>query len=186
MWLQMVQNAPKCHQVVFNQPKHADITLLMSACFCPYSAHIKFKSLAVTYRVLAGPAPSYLICLVQVHATPCPLHSTCGRCLFPNGGTTSRALSEQGMYLSRSQLHGSLIVSLTLRTKASAKWLECKCKCKWKCSWNTEWRCMCELVRRYVRMNGKELPVSLCFHCVVGKQQVLSWAVWAVDWMRES
>lgn len=74
----------------------------------PVAACIHFKSLVLTYRVLAGSAPSYLNNCVEVHSVP-HISIMWQSCLsrhsnpdnfflshFPNGGTTSRAPSKQG------------------------------------------------------------------------------------------
>ena len=57
--LQMIQNAAA--RLVFNQPKRAHVTpLLIELHWLPVAACIKFKSLMLAYRVIAGSAPTYL------------------------------------------------------------------------------------------------------------------------------
>ena len=46
-------------RLVFNQPKRAHVTrLLIELHWLPVAARIKFKSLMLAYRVLAGSAPT--------------------------------------------------------------------------------------------------------------------------------
>ena len=55
----MIQNAAAC--LVFNQPKRAHVTpLLIELNWLPVATRIKFNSLMLAYRVLAGSAPTYL------------------------------------------------------------------------------------------------------------------------------
>src|SRR4029434_9746467 len=62
--LQMIQNAAA--RLVFNQPKRAHVTpLLIDLHWLPVAARIKFKSLMLAYRVIAGSAPTYLNALVR-------------------------------------------------------------------------------------------------------------------------
>ena len=59
----MIQNAAA--RLVFNQPKRAHVTpLLIELHWLPVAARIKFKSLMLAYRVLAGSA------LVRANVTP--------------------------------------------------------------------------------------------------------------------
>lgn len=99
-------------QLVFKQTKQACTTpVLITLHWLPVAACINFKSLVLTYRVLAGSAPSYLNNCVPAHLIP--VHSVphisviWQSCvyrqanssffiLFPNSGTTSRAPSKQG------------------------------------------------------------------------------------------
>ena len=56
-------------RLVFNQPKRAHVTpLLIELHWLPVAARIKFKSLMLAYRVLAGSAPTYLNALVRANA----------------------------------------------------------------------------------------------------------------------
>ena len=71
----MIQNAAA--RLVFNQPKRAHVTLLLiDLHWLPVAACIKFKSLMLAYRVLAGSAPTYLNALVRANVTPRMLHSS--------------------------------------------------------------------------------------------------------------
>ena len=73
--LQMIQNAAA--RLVFNQPKRAHVTpLLTELHWLPVAARIKFKSLMLAYRVLAGSAPTYLNALVRANVTPRTLRSS--------------------------------------------------------------------------------------------------------------
>src|SRR4029434_10115762 len=45
----------------------------------PVAAHIKFKSLMLAYRVIAGSAPSYLNALLRANVTPRMLRSSSER-----------------------------------------------------------------------------------------------------------
>ena len=66
--LQMIQNAAA--RLVFNQPKREHVTpLLIELHWLPVAAHIKFKSLMLAYRVIAGSAPTYLNALVRSNVT---------------------------------------------------------------------------------------------------------------------
>src|SRR4029434_2887784 len=66
--LQIIQTAPA--RLVFNQPKRAHVTpLLIELHWLPVAARIKFKSLMLAYRVLAGSAPTYLNALVRPNVT---------------------------------------------------------------------------------------------------------------------
>src|SRR4029434_9639277 len=76
--LQMIQNAAA--RLVFNQPKRAHVTpLLIELHWLPVAARIKFKSLMLAYRVLAGSAPNYLNALVRAIVTPRTLRSSSER-----------------------------------------------------------------------------------------------------------
>src|SRR4029434_7485255 len=76
--LQMIQNAAV--RVVFNQPKRAHVTpLLIELHWLPVAACIKFKSLMLAYRVLAGAAPTYLNALVRANVTSRTLRSSSER-----------------------------------------------------------------------------------------------------------
>ena len=76
--LQMIQNAAA--RLVFNQPKRAHVTpLLIELHWLPVAARIKFKSLMLAYRVLAGSAPTYLNALVRANVTPRTLRSSSER-----------------------------------------------------------------------------------------------------------
>src|SRR4029434_7867671 len=71
----MIQSATAC--LVFNQPKRAHVTpLLIELHGLPVAAHIKFKSLMLAYRVIAGSAPTYLNALVRANVTPGMLRSS--------------------------------------------------------------------------------------------------------------
>ena len=49
------------HRLLGRQPKRAHVTpLLIELHWLPVAARIKFKSLMLAYRVLAGSAPTYL------------------------------------------------------------------------------------------------------------------------------
>jgi len=73
--LKMIQNAAA--RLVFNQPKRAHVTpLLIELHWLPVDARIKFKSLMLAYRVIAGSAPIYLNALVGANVTPRMLHSS--------------------------------------------------------------------------------------------------------------
>src|SRR4029434_6262674 len=73
--LQMIQNAAA--RLVINQPKRAQVTpLLIELHWLPVSARIKFMSLMLAYRVLAGSAPTYLHDLVRANVTPRMLRSS--------------------------------------------------------------------------------------------------------------
>ena len=73
--LQMIQNAAV--RLVFNQPKRAHVTpLLIELHWLPVAARIKFKSLMLAYRVIAGSAPIYLNALVRANVTPRMLRSS--------------------------------------------------------------------------------------------------------------
>lgn len=62
---------------VVSQPKRARITpLLIQLHWLPVAAHIKFKSLMLADRVIAGSAPTYLIPLVRANVTPRMLRSS--------------------------------------------------------------------------------------------------------------
>ena len=55
----------------FNQTMRAHvIPLLIERHWLPVAAHIKFKSLMLAYRVIAGSAPTYLNALVRANVTP--------------------------------------------------------------------------------------------------------------------
>ena len=72
--LQMIQNAAV--RLVFNQPKRAHvIPLLIELHWLPVAARIKFKSLMLAYRVIAGSAPIYLNALVRANVTARMLRS---------------------------------------------------------------------------------------------------------------
>ena len=72
---QMIQNAAA--HLVFNQPQRAHVTpLLIELHWLPVAARIKFKSLLLAYRVLAGSAPIYLNALVRANVTPRMLRSS--------------------------------------------------------------------------------------------------------------
>src|SRR4029434_4978212 len=76
----MIQNAAA--RLVFNQPKRAHLTpLLIELHWLPLAARIKFKSLMLAYRVIAGSAPIYLNALVRPNVTPRMLRSSNERCL---------------------------------------------------------------------------------------------------------
>src|SRR4029434_4629649 len=76
--LQMIQNAAA--RLVFNQPKRAHVTpLLIDLHWLPVAARIKFKSLMLAYRVLAGSAPNYLNALVRANVTSRTLRSSSER-----------------------------------------------------------------------------------------------------------
>ena len=65
---------------MFNQPKRAHVTpLLIDLHWLPVAARIKFKSLMLAYRVLAGSAPTYLNALVRANVTPRMLRSSSER-----------------------------------------------------------------------------------------------------------
>ena len=67
--LQMIQKA--AGRLVFNQPKRAHVTpLLIELHWLPVAARIKFKSLMLAYRVIAGSAPTYLNALVRANVAP--------------------------------------------------------------------------------------------------------------------
>ena len=52
-------------------PKRSHITpLLIELHWLPVAARIKFKSLMLAYRVIAGSAPTYLNALVRAKVTP--------------------------------------------------------------------------------------------------------------------
>ena len=53
--------------------------LLMELHWLPVAARIKFKSLMLAYRVLAGSAPTYLNALVRTNVTPRMLRSSSER-----------------------------------------------------------------------------------------------------------
>ena len=56
---------------MFNQPKREHVTpLLIELHWLPVAAHIKFKSLMIAYRVIAGSAPTYLNALVRAKVNP--------------------------------------------------------------------------------------------------------------------
>lgn len=66
--LQMVHNVAVC--LVFNQPKRFYTTpLLIKLHWLPVAASIKFESLNLNYRDLAGSAASEQDHLVRTHAT---------------------------------------------------------------------------------------------------------------------
>src|SRR4029434_2924013 len=68
------------HRLLGRQPKRAHITpLLIELHWLPVAACIKFKSLMLTYRVLAGSAPTYLNALVRANVTPRTLRSSSER-----------------------------------------------------------------------------------------------------------
>src|SRR4029434_1304430 len=74
----MIQNAAV--RLVFNQPKREHVTLLLIELpWLPVAAHIKFKSLMLAYRVIAGSAPTYLHALVRANVTPRTLRSSSER-----------------------------------------------------------------------------------------------------------
>jgi hypothetical protein len=76
--LQMIQNAAA--RLIFSQPKRAHVTpLLVSLHLLPIEARIKFKSLTLAYRVLAGSAPSCLF--IQPYSPDRPLRSSQERLL---------------------------------------------------------------------------------------------------------
>src|SRR4029434_1674481 len=67
--LQMIQNAAA--RLVVNQTKRGHVTpLLIALHWVPVAACIKFKSLMLAYRVIAGSAPTYLNALVRANVTP--------------------------------------------------------------------------------------------------------------------
>src|SRR4029434_11202972 len=67
-------------RLVFNQPKRAHVTsLLIELHWLPVAARIKFKSLMLAYRVIAGSAPTYLNALVRANVTPRMLRSSSER-----------------------------------------------------------------------------------------------------------
>src|SRR4029434_1334102 len=60
----MIQNAAA--RLVFNQPKRAHVTpLLIELHWLPVAARIKFKSLMLAHRVIAGSSHTYLNALVR-------------------------------------------------------------------------------------------------------------------------
>src|SRR4029434_4808370 len=76
--LQMIQNAAA--RLVFNQQKRAHVTLLLIELhWLPVVACIKFKSLMLAYRVIAGSAPTYLNALVRANVTARMLRSSSER-----------------------------------------------------------------------------------------------------------
>src|SRR4029434_3059428 len=78
--LQMIQNAAP--RLVFNQPKRAHVTpQLIELHWLPVAARIKFKSLMLAYRVIAGSDPTYLNACVRANVTPRMLRSSNKRCL---------------------------------------------------------------------------------------------------------
>ena len=70
-----------CRFALYNiQPKRAHVTpLLIELHWLPVAARIKFKSLMLAYRVLAGSAPTYLNALVRANVTPRMLRSSSER-----------------------------------------------------------------------------------------------------------
>ena len=61
---------------MFNQPKRAHLApLLIELHWLPVAARIKFKSLILAYRVIAGSATTYLNALVRANVTPRMLRS---------------------------------------------------------------------------------------------------------------
>src|SRR4029434_7907588 len=67
-------------RLVFTQPKRAHVTpLLIELHWLPSAARIKFKSLMLAYRVLAGSAPTYLNVLLKANVTPRTLRSSSER-----------------------------------------------------------------------------------------------------------
>ena len=76
--LQMIQNAAA--RLVFNQPKRANVTLLLIELhWLPVAARIKFNSLMLAYRLIAGSAPTYLNALVRPNVIPRMLRSSSER-----------------------------------------------------------------------------------------------------------
>src|SRR4029434_9766604 len=74
----MVQNVVA--RLVFNQLKRAHVTpLLIELHWLPIAARIKFKSLMLAHRVIAGSAPTYLNALVRANGTPRMLRSSSER-----------------------------------------------------------------------------------------------------------
>ena len=62
---------------MFNQPKRAHVTPLLIELHWMYvAASIKFKSLMLAYRVIAGSAPTYFNALVKANVTPRMLRSS--------------------------------------------------------------------------------------------------------------
>src|SRR4029434_1932846 len=77
--LQMIQNAAA--RLVFNQQKRAHVTpLLIDLHWLPVAARVKFKSLMLAYRVLAGSAPTYLNALVRANGCCALLVSVVWHC----------------------------------------------------------------------------------------------------------
>ena len=59
----------------------------------PVAARIKFKSLMLAYRVLAGSAPTYLNALVRANVTPRTLRSSSERRLaLPSASTAVQTI----------------------------------------------------------------------------------------------
>ena len=95
--LQMIQNAAA--RLIFSQPKRAHVTpLLVSLHWLPIEARIKFKSLTLAYRVLAGSAPSYLSVLIQPYTPARPLRSSQER-LLRHANTTTKSQSRLFSFL---------------------------------------------------------------------------------------
>ncbi|KAK3530982.1 hypothetical protein QTP70_007794 [Hemibagrus guttatus] len=80
--LQMIKNAAA--QLVFNLPKFSHTTpLLPSLHWLPVAAHIRFKTLMLTYKAKNGPSPSYLKALVTPRTALRSLRSTSTAQLVP-------------------------------------------------------------------------------------------------------
>ncbi|KAI5616229.1 hypothetical protein C0J50_24228, partial [Silurus asotus] len=92
--LQIIQNAAA--RLVFNQPKFSHTTpLLCSLHWLPVAAHIRFKTLMLTYKAKNGPAPSYLSDLITSRTAPHCLRSSSTARLVPP------SLRMRGKYTSR-------------------------------------------------------------------------------------
>ncbi|KAI5611737.1 hypothetical protein C0J50_1378, partial [Silurus asotus] len=95
--LQMIQSAAA--RLVFNQPKFSHTTpLLRSLHWLPAAAHIRFKTLMLSYKAKYGPAPSYLRNLITPLKAPRCLRSSSTARLEPpsprgRGKYTSRLFS---------------------------------------------------------------------------------------------
>ncbi|KAI2644658.1 putative RNA-directed DNA polymerase from transposon BS [Labeo rohita] len=79
--LQMIQNAAA--RLVFNEPKRAHVTpLFITLHWLPIAARIKFKTLMLAYRTIAGSVPAYLHSLLPIYTPSRTLRSASERRLI--------------------------------------------------------------------------------------------------------